>query len=244
MIDFHCHILPGIDDGSPDMETSIEMARISIDSGVTHIVATPHGSSSGLTDTLRRRDEAMQALSSRLEQEGLPIKLIPGLEYYADGHYADMNLVPLPARCGMPPYERRPILVELPMSIDVSFAENLLFNAQLVGMTVVLAHPSRYNGFKKHADMFKRLLERGMYLQFNAMSIEGGFIFSGVAKTIIDIIATDPDRILLGSDAHEAKYRTTDLLCARKRVVASLGEDIWNKITTQNPAQLLGINEA
>ena len=243
MIDFHCHILPGIDDGSPDMETSLQMARISLASGVTHIVATPHGSSRDMADILQKRDEVLEALSRRLEEENIPIKLLPGLEYYADGHSADLNRVPLNARCGLPPYENRPILVELPMSVDVSFAENLLFNAQLAGMPVVLAHPSRYNGFKKHADMFKRLLERGMYLQFNAVNLVGGILFAGLAKTIIDIIKTEPDRVLLGSDAHEAKYRTTDMLCARKRVVSSLGEDIWNKITTENPATLLGIKE-
>lgn len=243
MIDFHCHILPGIDDGSPDMETSLEMARISLASGVTHIVTTPHGSSSDIASILRKRDEALEALSKRLAEENMPIKLLPGLEYYADGHSSDLNLVPLNARCGLPPYENRPILVELPMSVDVSFAENLLFNAQLAGMPLVLAHPSRYNDFKKHADMFKRLLERGIYLQFNAVNLVGGLFFSGIAKTIIDIIRTDPDRVLLGSDAHESKYRTTDLICARKRVVSSLGEDVWQKMTVKNPAELLGIRE-
>ena len=243
MIDFHCHILPGIDDGSQDIQTSLEMARLSVKSGVTHIVATPHGSSAGLADIIAQRDQKMEMLSQRLQEENIPLRLLPGLEYYADGHSADINLVPFNARCGLPPYEKRPLLVELPMSIDVSFAENLLFNAQLAGLTLVLAHPSRYNGFKKHADMFKKLLERGIYLQFNAMSIVGSFFFSGVAKTIIDIMRTAPDRILIGSDAHDTNYRTTDLLCAKKRVVASLGEETWHRITTENPAALLGIQE-
>jgi len=223
------------------METSLEMARISLESGVSCIVATPHGSSVNISDILRRRDQAILEFSSRLEKEGIPLRILPGLEYYADGHSSDLKLVPLNARCGLPPYEDKPILVELPMSIDVSFAENLLFNSQLAGMPVVLAHPSRYNGFQKHADMFKRLLERGMYLQFNAMSIVGGFIFSGVARTIVDIIRTAPERVLIGSDAHDARHRTTDILCARKRLVASLGEDAWNQITTENPMRLLNL---
>ena len=75
MIDFHCHILPGLDDGAQNLEESLALARQCVSAGVDTVVATPHGHGSVFDTLLPRRAEAFQMLSDALVNEGIPLKL-------------------------------------------------------------------------------------------------------------------------------------------------------------------------
>ena len=242
MIDFHCHILPGIDDGSQTMDESLGLARQSVADGVTHVVATPHGSMDELETMLGKRDAKLAELRERLAQENIPLTLIPGLEYSVDGHSDDAALEHPNCRCGEKPDIASPLLVELKFSMNVSFAGNLLFKAQLKGIPVILAHAERYEGFKNGCSMLMELMDKGLILQFNSQNFRRPLhIFNSIPKVMLKLIAHAPEKVIVGSDANNPDMRPAGLQMAREIVTAEFGEDVWKKISWENPAKLLGL---
>ena len=240
MIDVHCHILPAIDDGSSCMEDSVKLARQCVEDGVDTVVCTPHGTSSTLQEQIGRRDAAMAQLREELERQGIPLRLLPGLEYCIDGHsldcYRQAENFTLGGRIG------GALLLEFPFEVDFTLTSNLLFYASQRDVQIILAHPERYHGFLQHKEEIVGWLNRGLLLQFNACNLKHrGFFFNRVPKMIAELIAVAPDQILLGSDAHHPEDRPAGLSVAKETVVSALGEDGWRKLTVENPSRVIGL---
>ncbi len=242
MIDFHCHILPGIDDGSQSMDESLQLARQSVEDGVTHVVATPHGGIQDLDSILSQRDAKLAELRERLAQENIPLTLIPGLEYAVDGHSDDAALEHPNCRCGETPGISSPLLVELKFSMNIAFAGNLLFKAQLKGIPIILAHAERYEGFKNSGSMLMDLMDKGLIIQFNSQNFRRPLpILNSIPKVILKIIEHAPEQVIVGSDAHNPDMRPAGLAMARELVISKFGEEVWRKISWENPRRLLGL---
>jgi protein-tyrosine phosphatase len=242
LIDFHSHIAPGLDDGAQTLDDSLELARQSVDEGVTHIVATPHGSSHGLAGLLDKREVALTTFQEALSKENIPLTVLPGLEYYADGNSATSALNDPACRCGVPEALGRPILVELPMSLDLSFAGDLLFNAQLRQVPLVLAHPERYNRFKDKLDFLESLMDKGLYLQFNSDDFYTSLFRHSLCNAMLRLIRHNPQQVVIGSDCHRPNWRPAGLSCSQDKITDALGADVWKLVTQDTPAALLGLN--
>jgi len=234
MIDLHCHILPGLDDGSPDLATSLEMARIALDDGIETIVATPHWFvDAGPTPAQIRT--ATRQLQAALADGDLPLTVLPGAEVRADPQLAEM------AKCDevMTVADGGEYLLMEPPFIGIpNYLEQLCFELQVAGITPILAHPERAEIAQHQPEMYERLVERGCLIQVNAPSLHGEY-----GRTIAEIAADLIRRGLahiVASDAHNTTSRPPVISDVRRAVVQGAGENAFRKMTELVPSKIIG----
>ena len=172
MIDLHCHILPGVDDGSPDAEISLSMARHAAESGVTAIAVTPHCNLPGFRRNYRGPDYRRQLndLRELLTQENIPLRLYSGAEVFAD---------PSNIRTLIEQHElitlggSRYLLVEFDFGLPGSVLLRTLEAIAQRGLVPVVAHPERYDAVQRDPGLAAWCFSRGMLLQLNKGSLLG-----------------------------------------------------------------------
>ena len=137
MIDWHCHILPHVDDGSTDLEQSVAMASVLASAGYTAVYCTPHfirGSYEADNASVR---SGVVELQERLDREHIPVKLIPGREYCLDEFLMEQLQDPLTLG------DSRSVLIELLPHTTESMVRQILYSVVRAGFTPVIAHPER-----------------------------------------------------------------------------------------------------
>ncbi|MEW6107715.1 MAG: CpsB/CapC family capsule biosynthesis tyrosine phosphatase [Nitrospirota bacterium] len=231
MIDIHCHILPRIDDGPSDMETSIEMLKMASEDGITHTVATPHFTY-GERPTARDIYDRVIELKEGIMSKGIPVKVLAGADIRLTYEllYA-IEKSDIPTINGS-----RYFLLELPDLIPPNL-DNLLFTAELNGLVPVITHPERNYSFLSSPGKAKSLREAGALLQLTAMSITGDFgpqiqRFSHMLlkKGLVDFIATD---------AHNTSRRIPVLSKAYREVAGLCDKDEADRIFFENPLSVI-----
>jgi protein-tyrosine phosphatase len=164
MIDWHCHILPEIDDGATDIEKSFEMATLLYKSGFRDVYCTPHLMKGCYEVGNGRVRQAVSDLQGELDRAGMQLKLHPSREYFLDEFLMDYLEDPLPLG------DSRSILVEIPPHITVEMVRQLTYSLVRSGFTPVIAHPERCHLLEpavRRADrggmvgMLKRLVNHG-----------------------------------------------------------------------------------
>lgn len=167
--DIHSHILPGIDDGSPDVETSLLLVKGLMASGVTHSVATPHIISDLYRNTPATIDAARNVLQAALEKEQINFTLTAAAEYMMDAAFFQM----LQNGERLLTVKDNLLLTEFSY---MSMPENprlMSFNIITSGYTPILAHPERYGYFHSNYKAYHILKELGFLLQVNLLSLTG-----------------------------------------------------------------------
>ncbi|MBR3424179.1 MAG: capsular polysaccharide biosynthesis protein [Clostridia bacterium] len=201
MIDFHSHVLPGIDDGSRDTDESLKLLKMCSEQGVTKIAATPHFYPNDDTPErfLRRRNEAAHRLKERLF-EGAPEIILGAEVYYFAGISTNESVGDL--RLG----NTRILLLEMPFAKwSPSMVSEILDLHGRNGITVMMAHIERYLGFQS-ADVWDSLLKHGVVMQSNA-----GFFTDWRTKRRALRMFRSGRIHVLGSDCHNTKDRTENM---------------------------------
>ena len=170
MVDLHSHILPGVDDGAPDMDTAIAMARTAAADGIRIMVATPHVSFEYELDPLEVGPRVGE-LNLALARNEIPLAVMPGGEIALTRLTALEDAALRPLSLGAGPY----LLVETPYAGAAPFLEDALFDLDLRGFRTILAHPERCAMFESDRDRLARLVERGVLCSVNAGSMAGQF---------------------------------------------------------------------
>jgi protein-tyrosine phosphatase len=140
MIDWHCHLLPGLDDGPVTIDESVEMARLLANAGFTRICCTPHHITGSYENPASRVHAAVDRLQSLLDSASIPLVLVPGTEYYLDEFFLSSLSDPLTINGNM-------VLVEAPNRCDRDFLMKALHKIVGKGLVPVIAHPERCDVF-------------------------------------------------------------------------------------------------
>lgn len=202
MIDLHCHILPGIDDGAKTMTDALAMAEAAVESGITHILCTPHHRNGKYLNPKYEVIQAVADLQARLDEEGIPLTVFEGQEIRVTGELlTDRESGQLLGT----DTEDRYLLMEFP-SIEIPyFAESLFLTLIGEGVTPVIVHPERNGGFIEDPNALIPFLEMGCLAQLTAPSYVGVF-GKKIQKTAKQMVKHGLVQCV-ASDAHNLKGR-------------------------------------
>ncbi|MBR7010896.1 MAG: phosphotransferase [Oscillospiraceae bacterium] len=203
MLDLHCHILPGLDDGAPDEAVSLAMAAMAADSGVTHIFATPHCNTHSEQKNYRSASliEAYRSLQRRIDEAGIPLKILAGAEVLARGSFfrrlAEGDFMTLNGS--------RYLLLEFYFDEAPDYMEECLSAVEAEGLVPVVAHPERYFCIQDRPDLAQVWAERGRVLQLNKGSLLGDL--GERAYDTAALLLRREAVAAIASDAHHVRYR-------------------------------------
>lgn len=203
IIDIHSHILPGVDDGAVSMEDALQMARMALDSGITHMVATPHFNHCYCATIYELRD-AYQELMDALEYEQLPLKLQLGMEIFASD---DLPMLLQERKVWTYPGSNY-FLVEFAPREDPEYMDRLLADCKKAGFTPVVAHPERYAAVREEPYLAKRWNDLGYGVQVNRDSLLG--LFGDYAARCAEFLIRRRWANCIASDAHDVYRRSTN----------------------------------
>ena len=231
LVEVHSHILPGIDDGSPDVDTSLKMIGMLKKQGASAIVLTPHYYSDSISyeDFVKRRDDSFELLKASLPPDSP--KLIPAAEVYITKYLLrNSNLDKI--KIGNTDYA----LIEHPFSCDFSrdIYERLLNLNYDYGIIPILAHIERYSAFMENFDLLDEYIDMGCIAQVNVSS----FVDSPrhLRKKLFKLLQTG--RIhLIGSDCHNLSSRKPDCESGVKEIIKKCSIDTLEKL--ENNASIL-----
>ena len=200
MIDLHCHILPGLDDGPANLDFSLSMARAAVDAGTQLIVATPHIRADFNVDPAEI-EPRVDLFNDRLQRERLPLRVLPGAEigWASATDLDDAQLARLSLGSGRrvlleSPYGKKPVDIE---AIIAGLAER--------GFQAVLAHPERCPLFQRDHDRLRRIVAAGALCSITAGSMQGRFGQTVRAFTVEMLRAGLVHDV--ASDAHDHIHR-------------------------------------
>ncbi|WP_026520533.1 CpsB/CapC family capsule biosynthesis tyrosine phosphatase [Butyrivibrio sp. FCS006] len=232
-IDIHCHILPGVDDGSPDMATSLEMLRIADKNGITHLILTPHHKPMHHNVSPQHNAAYRKKLQEAAKEAGIKAKLFSGNEIY----YSDETMEELMEGkiCSLAGSDY--VLVEFHPTNPYKAIQNAVSRVQAAGFIPIIAHVERYSDIVSHPARVKDLIEMGSLIQVNASSIMGkyGFGISHFTKKLLKEELVH----FVASDAHDTGRRAPNLLDCRNYVERKYGEDYGKKLFFTNPANVI-----
>ena len=226
MVDLHCHILPGLDDGAKTIEDSLAMAEDAIADGITHVVGTPHASTDYKFDYARVR-AARTELNERL---GGRLTIATGCDF----HLSHENLQairrdPRPFCLNQHDY----LLVEfnefsIPPSMDQT-----LHKLQLAGLRPIVTHPERNGILRTHPERLEQWVRHGSFVQVTAGSLAGVFgagpqqdAWAWIARGLVHFIC---------SDAHNTGRRPLKLKFAYDAIAEQMGEEVARFYFFENP---------
>ncbi len=200
LVDLHCHILPAIDDGSPSLDVSLELARQAVADGIRYILATPHHMDRHYLNHADEVRQAVEDFQDELDFQHIQLTVFPGQEIHLNGqlmsHIDDFLGIDA---------SRNYILLELPHEMVPNYLDEMIFQLSCKGITPVIAHPERNEQIIAEPKRLYELVEQGVLAQVTATSLVGTF-GEQVQRTAKEFVKCGLVQVV-ASDAHALKNR-------------------------------------
>lgn len=221
--DIHSHILPGIDDGSPDIETSLQLVRGIYNLGIRKSIATPHVIADLYRNTPATINNALQQLIVACKEANIPIELAAAAEYMLDDYFLKL----LRNNEEILTIYKNIVLTEQSFISPTSNLNEMSFELVTAGYLPIMAHPERYHFYHGDYDAYIHLKDMGFLLQVNMLSVTGyyGKPVAKAAKYLFENNLVD----LVGTDMHHERH--LEMLQHPKSMELFdkyLGGKVWN----------------
>ncbi len=238
MIDVHCHLLPGIDDGAQSLEDALALARACVATGVTHVFATPHvypGRWENRRSTIVGQYELFKRALSVFR---IPLVLGMAGEVRLSADVLELlgdDELPFLGECdGL-----KTMLLELPDGGIPVGADRLVRHLVDQRIRPLIVHPERNKAVMDDVERIRPFVEMGCALQLTAASVIGEF--GPAALRASEKLLDEGWATLIASDAHNLRGRPPRMDAARERLAARRGEDVADELTRRAPARLAGL---
>lgn len=221
MIDLHCHLLPGIDDGSKNMETSLRLAKEAVENGITHALLTPHHMNgvyiNHKSDVIRLTEDFQKAITGA----GIGLIVYPGQEVRINGDllqalddddilFADEG--------------NKYLMLEFPDDDVPTYTTDMIYQLQMRGIVPIIVHPERNTKIMKHPEIISQLLEKGCLSQITASSYVG--TFGEKVETFSRQLITTGQAYFFASDTHDLPGRKYEMNEAFEKITSEFGQGL------------------
>lgn len=225
MLDLHCHILPGVDDGAEDLAASLAMAEKAISQGITHILCTPHHNNGKYVNPKEFVIQQVTKLQAELNRRNLPLTLFEGQEVRITGALIDEIKQ---GRILFADVGSTYLLIEFPTMDVPAYTEQLFFDLRARGQVPIIVHPERNAKFREDPNRLIPFLEMGCLAQLTAPSYVGifGKSIQKTAKQMVEHRLVQ----MVASDAHGVHKRNFYLKEAFEAIEKDFGRNYVNQM--------------
>lgn len=198
--DMHSHLLPGIDDGAEDLETSVELIRGLQDLGYRKLITTPHIIWDLYKNTPTIINEKLDLVRKALKDEGIDVELNAAAEYFLDEHVEELlkKKEPLLTVSG------NKVLIEFSMIFPSMNAKDVLFDMLMSGYQPIIAHAERYQYLQQNKEFYDELKDMGCLLQLNILSLYGHY--GRTVRELAEYLLGKGFYDLVGTDLHHSRH--------------------------------------
>lgn len=235
MIDLHNHLLPGIDDGAPDLDTALALARVAVQDGITHLVCTPHIHPGRYDNTPANIGSALATFTDALQTAGIKLRVAAAAEVRFGMEIMvgiNQNAIPFLGEW----QGNKVLLLEFPHG-EIPFGAERLTNWLLQrNITPMIAHPERNKGLMRTPSRLKAFLDQGCLLQVTAASVAGGF--GPAAQMLAHDLLEQGVVTILASDAHNLEHRPPKVTEGMQHAARIVGESRAEALVKHTPWEI------
>ncbi|MFT5334844.1 MAG: protein-tyrosine phosphatase [Halioglobus sp.] len=233
MIDLHCHLLPGIDDGPDTMEESIELCAIASADGITHSIVTPHIHPGRWENSYQLVEHLRDELQSSIREQNIPLQLgFAGEVRLTDQIIQQVERGEIPFYGSVDGYNI--MLLEFPHAHIIPGSDKLVSWLMSRGIRPLIAHPERNKQVMNDFTPIYSFVEAGCWLQLTAGSITGGFgarAQEAALRMLMENLVA-----VVASDGHNRKARKPIMQEASSAIASQFGDAKATELTLLNPA--------